>query len=75
MSIYQELDNLETVEQLETHKQQLVDRFGPLPRVVKELIRSFELRWLAESLGFEKLVIKQGAMIGYFISNPQKILK
>lgn len=71
LSIYQELDNLETVEQLETHKQQLVDRFGPLPRVVKELIRSFELRWLAESLGFEKLVIKQGAMIGYFISNPQ----
>ncbi|MEN9978156.1 MAG: hypothetical protein RLZZ569_781, partial [Bacteroidota bacterium] len=33
--------------------------------------RSFELRWLAESLGFEKLVIKQGAMIGYFVSNPQ----
>lgn len=71
LSIYQELDNLDTAEQLEAHKQQLIDRFGPMPRVVKELIRSFELRWLAESLGFEKLVIKQGAMIGYFISNPQ----
>jgi transcription-repair coupling factor (superfamily II helicase) len=71
LSIYQEIDGLNTVEELAQHKQQLIDRFGPMPRVVKELFRSFELRWLAESLGFEKLVIKQGAMIGYFVSNPQ----
>lgn len=71
LSIYQELDGLSTAEELEQHKQQLIDRFGPLPRVVTELFRSFEIRWLAEKLGFEKLVIKQGSMIGYFISNPQ----
>jgi transcription-repair coupling factor (superfamily II helicase) len=71
LCIYQDLDNLETKEEIENYKQQLIDRFGPLPRVVKELLRSFELRWLAQEIGFEKLVIKQGSMIGYFVSNPQ----
>lgn len=71
LSIYQDLDNLNTKEDIEAYKQQLIDRFGPLPRVVKELLRSFELRWLAQEIGFEKLVIKQGSMIGYFVSNPQ----
>jgi len=71
LSIYQELDGLSTTEELEQHKQQLIDRFGPLPRVVKELFRSFELRWLAQEIGFERMVIKSGTMIGYFVSNPQ----
>jgi transcription-repair coupling factor (superfamily II helicase) len=71
LSIYQDLDNLSTKEEIEAYKQQLIDRFGPLPRVVKELLRSFELRWLAQEVGFEKLVIKRGSMIGYFVSNPQ----
>jgi transcription-repair coupling factor (superfamily II helicase) len=71
LSIYQDLDNLSNHNDIEAYKQQLIDRFGPLPRVVKELLRSFELRWLAQEIGFEKLVIKQNTMIGYFISNPQ----
>jgi transcription-repair coupling factor (superfamily II helicase) len=71
LSIYQELDGLSTTEQLEQHKQQLIDRFGPMPRVVKELFHSFELRWLAEAIGFERLVIKSGSMIGYFVANSQ----
>lgn len=71
LSIYQDLDNLSTKEEIEAYKQQLIDRFGPLPRVVKELLRSFELRWLAQEIGFEKLVIKQGSMIGYFVANSQ----
>lgn len=71
LSIYQDLDNLNSKEDIENYKQQLIDRFGPLPRVVKELLRSFELRWLAQEIGFEKLVIKQGSMIGYFVANPQ----
>ncbi len=71
LSIYQDLDNLNTKEEIEEYKKQLIDRFGPLPRVVKELLRSFELRWLAQEIGFEKLVIKQGSMIGYFVANSQ----
>jgi transcription-repair coupling factor (superfamily II helicase) len=71
LSLYQQLDNLENREALERFSTSLVDRFGPLPRSVKELFKSFELRWLAEELGIEKLVIKSASMVCYFISNPQ----
>jgi transcription-repair coupling factor (superfamily II helicase) len=34
-------------------------------------MRSFKLRWLAQELGIEKLVLKSNKMIGYFIINPK----
>jgi len=71
LSLYQKLDSLENKEALTKYAQTLIDRFGPLPRAVKELFRSFELRWLAQDLGIERLVMKSGSMVCYFISNPQ----
>ncbi len=71
LSLYQKLDSLENQEALDKYGQTLIDRFGPLPRTVKELFRSFELRWLAQDLGIERLVMKSGSMVCYFISNPQ----
>lgn len=71
LSLYQALDNLENKEALDKFGLRLIDRFGPLPRNVKELFRSFELRWLAQELGIERLVIKSNTMICYFVSNPQ----
>jgi transcription-repair coupling factor (superfamily II helicase) len=71
LSLYQELDNLKNQEELDNFAKQLVDRFGPLPKEVKELLFSFQLRWLAQELGLERLVIKSSKLVGYFISNPQ----
>jgi transcription-repair coupling factor (superfamily II helicase) len=71
LSLYQEMDNLKNEEELQKFAEQLKDRFGPLPRQVQELIISFRLRWLAEKMGLERLVIKSGKMIGYFIADPQ----
>jgi transcription-repair coupling factor (superfamily II helicase) len=71
LSLYQKLDNLENKAALDVYAKKLIDRFGPLPRTVKELFRSFELRWLAQDIGIEKLVIKSGTMVCYFIANPQ----
>ncbi|MEY4604390.1 MAG: transcription-repair coupling factor [Bacteroidota bacterium] len=71
LSLYQEMDNLKNEEELNAFAEQLIDRFGPLPREVKELILSFRLRWVAEKMGLERLVIKSGKMVGYFIANPQ----
>lgn len=68
LMLYQELDNAANQQFLATFKAGLEDRFGPLPAVVEELIKSIELRWLAKSIGFEKLVIKSNKMIGYFVS-------
>jgi transcription-repair coupling factor (superfamily II helicase) len=71
LSLYQRLDSLANTTELEAYATKLIDRFGPLPKTVKELFRSFELRWLAQDIGIEKLVIKSGTMVCYFISNPQ----
>ena len=71
LSLYQSLDSLKNKAELEQFSKELIDRFGPLPKAVKELLFSFELRWLAEELGLERLVIKSEKLVGYFIANPQ----
>jgi transcription-repair coupling factor (superfamily II helicase) len=71
LSLYQEMDNLKNEAELQKFSEMLIDRFGPLPKQVNELVLSFRLRWLAEEIGLERLVIKSGKMVGYFISNPQ----
>ncbi|MEN9440413.1 MAG: transcription-repair coupling factor, partial [Bacteroidota bacterium] len=71
LSLYQEMDNLKDEAELQKFSEMLIDRFGPLPKQVNELVLSFKLRWLAEEIGLERLVIKSGKMVGYFISNPQ----
>lgn len=71
LSLYQELDGLKNEEELESFSVQLKDRFGPIPREVKELFFSFKLRWAAQNAGIERLVIKSSKLVGYFIANPQ----
>lgn len=60
LSLYQDMDNLKNKEELDQFIDQLKDRFGPIPPQVEALISSFELRWLAQDLGIEKLVLKSG---------------
>ncbi|MCC7452543.1 MAG: transcription-repair coupling factor, partial [Crocinitomix sp.] len=69
--IYQSLDNTNDLADLERFESNLVDRFGTMPDVVHELIKSIQLRWLAKSIGFEKLVIKSNKMIGYFVAEQE----
>ena len=71
LSLYQAMDSLKGKAELDDFSKQLIDRFGPLPKEVKELLFSFELRWLAESMGLERLVLKSEKLVGHFISNPQ----
>lgn len=67
MSLYRELDQIQTEEDLMKFESSLVDRFGPLPDASKELLEVVRLRWLANRLGFEKVVMKSGKLIGYFV--------
>ncbi|UKN03702.1 transcription-repair coupling factor [Paracrocinitomix mangrovi] len=66
--LYQELDNVKNQEELDNYREGLRDRFGEIPEVVEELILSIHLRWMAKAIGFEKLVIKGGKMLGYFVA-------
>ena len=47
----------------------LTDRFGVLPEEVLRLFDIVKIRQLGEKLGFEKIIIKNGVMIAFFISN------
>ncbi len=67
LSLYTQLDSAKTEEELTQFKTQVVDRFGPLPAPVEELLTSVRLRWLAEQLGFEKVVLKGGTLKAYFV--------
>jgi transcription-repair coupling factor (superfamily II helicase) len=69
LSVYRNIDSLETDEALETYKKHLVDRFGALPKETEDLFEAIRLRWIAQKIGFEKLVLKQKKLIGYFIAN------
>ncbi len=69
MRLYRELDSLERPEDLEKFMARMVDRFGPLPQQAVELLNVVKLRWIAISLGMEKVTLKNGVMVGYFISN------
>lgn len=73
LMLYQQLDNMTAQDDLDKFTRDLEDRFGPIPDSVFELIESMQLRWLAQSIGFEKLIIKSGKMIGYFLSNPESM--
>ena len=70
LSLYKELDSIETDTGLEEFSARLADRFGPVPEQTRELIRTVRLRRLAKQTGFEKLVLRNGRMTAYFPSDP-----
>ncbi|MDT8394284.1 MAG: transcription-repair coupling factor [Bacteroidales bacterium] len=71
LSLYKELDNIETEELLMEFQEKLIDRFGPLPPQVSGLMNAVRLRWLAKKLGFEKVLLSNNNLRGYFISNQE----
>ena len=71
LSLYTELNELKTEEELESFELRLVDRFGELPVQVVDLLNSVRVKWMATKLGFEKIIMKQNKCIGYFIKDQQ----
>ncbi|AUS05026.1 transcription-repair coupling factor [Pseudotamlana carrageenivorans] len=71
LNLYTQLNNLKSEDELHIFETQLVDRFGELPTQVVDLLNSVKIKWLATKIGFEKIVMKQGKLIGYFINDQQ----
>jgi len=71
LSLYKELDNIEGEENLMKFQDRLIDRFGTVPPQTQELIHTIRLRWLAKELGIEKLVLRNGMLVCYFVSNQE----
>ena len=67
LKLYRELDSTKDEAALQAFGERLVDRFGPLPRAVCELLDVVRLRWEAIRLGMERVKVKNGLMIVHFV--------
>ena len=71
VSLYSELDRTKTEEALMKFTDHLIDRFGPIPKQVNDLLNTVRLRWIAKDLGFEKILLRHHNMTAYFVSNQE----
>ncbi len=72
IGLYAKLDNIKNEEKLERFVKNLKDRFGPIPESVQDLIQTVRLRWLAEKLGFEKVILKNESMKCHFVPSDKE---
>lgn len=67
LALIKELNEIENEEKLAGFVFMLTDRFGTIPKEVEELIGAVRLKWLAKQMAIEKVVIKGGLLILYFV--------
>jgi len=75
LQLYAALDSIKDEDSLARFSDSLKDRFGALPDSVEQLINSVRLRWIGESLGFEKLTLKNEKLRGYFVVGNNEYFK
>ncbi|MFI8603484.1 transcription-repair coupling factor [Cellulophaga baltica] len=71
LNLYTALNQITDEEGLKKFELDLIDRFGELPIEAEDLLNSVRIKWIANAIGLEKIVMKQGKMIGYFIADQQ----
>jgi transcription-repair coupling factor (superfamily II helicase) len=71
LNLYNELSQIKDEATLQQFEQKLIDRFGALPKPAIALLNSVRIKWKATAMGIERLMMKQGKMVGYFIGDQQ----
>ncbi len=69
LSLYKELNEIKSEEQLLLFEKQMIDRFGAIPKATRELFNAMRLRWLGQKLGFEKILLKNNKLRGHFLGD------
>ena len=69
MKLYKELDTIKDKAELATFRNQLIDRFGNLPKEADELMMVMPIRWAGRRLGVEKIILRQEKMLLHLVSN------
>ncbi|MFD1820022.1 transcription-repair coupling factor (superfamily II helicase) [Pseudarcicella hirudinis] len=72
LSLYTKLDDIKDNQELETFQNTIKDRFGPIPPEVEDMIEIVRVRWVAESLGIEKIILKNNNLKLYFVSSENE---
>ena len=71
LNLYTKLNELKTEIELQEFEKELLDRFGEIPKQAEDLLNSVRIKWIAISMGLERLVMKQKKMVGYFVADQQ----
>lgn len=71
LNLYTQLNQVKTEEELHKFETGLIDRFGELPVQVSDLLNSVRIKWIANSMGLEKIMMRKGKLLGYFLADQQ----
>lgn len=71
LNLYNELGTIKDEIGLLAYEAKLIDRFGPLPKEAKSLLNSIRIKWIATKMGIERIIMKNGKLIGYFVADQQ----
>jgi len=63
LSLYQSLSRVDRLEQLEALAQEFVDRFGAIPKEVKNLLYAVRIKLLAGKAGIESVTTEDGQIV------------
>ncbi|WP_184136298.1 transcription-repair coupling factor [Arcicella rosea] len=72
LSLYTQLDDMKTEEELVKFESMIIDRFGPIPPEMSDMIEIVRVRWIAESLGMEKILLKNNNLKCYFVPSENE---
>lgn len=72
LSLYTQLDDMKAEEDLVNFQRAINDRFGPIPPEVKDMIEIVRVRWKAEVLGIEKIMLKNNNLRCFFVSSQNE---
>ncbi len=79
LGLYRRLSKLETDAEIEAFAAEMIDRFGPLPREVEQLLKVVAIKALCRKANVEKLEAgPKGIIISFrdnFFANPQGLVR
>ena len=74
MSLYRRLSDLETKEDIESFAAEMIDRFGPIPDEVENLMQIVDIKQLCRKAGVSHVEAgPKGAVIGFYKNNPPNV--
>ena len=68
--IYKTIDSMYSDKEIDSYMNKIMDRFGNIPEELLNLFYVVKIRNRGAAAGFEKIIIKNGIMIFFFVSNP-----
>ncbi|MET1258190.1 transcription-repair coupling factor [Flagellimonas sp. DF-77] len=71
LTLYTALNKVTDEDGLIAFERQLVDRFGELPQQAIDLLNSVRIKWKATAIGLERVILKKGKFLGYFIADQE----